>query len=41
MGKPRIAVIGTGGTISSIGKHPMDLIEYPDTGIKLSADEVL
>ena len=41
MGKPRVALIGTGGTISSIGRHALDLIEYPDTGIKLSADEVL
>ena len=41
MGKPRIGVIGTGGTLSSIGRHPLDLIEYPDTGIKLTAEEVL
>lgn len=38
---PRIAVIGTGGTISSVGRHPLDLIEYPDTGIKLTAAEVI
>lgn len=38
---PRIAVIGTGGTISSIGKTELDLIEYADAGIKLEADELL
>jgi len=37
----RITLIGTGGTISSIGRDPFDLIEYPDTGIKLTAGEVL
>ena len=39
--KPKIAVIGTGGTISSIGKDPFDLIEYPDTQNKLAVDELL
>ncbi len=39
--RPRVAVIGTGGTISSVGRHPLDLIEYPDTGIKLQVDEVI
>jgi L-asparaginase/Glu-tRNA(Gln) amidotransferase subunit D len=26
--KPRVALIGTGGTISSIGRGPLDLWEY-------------
>src|SRR3546814_9036387 len=39
--RPRVAVIGTGGTISSVGRHPLDLIEYPDTGIKLQVDELV
>ncbi|MCP5155863.1 MAG: asparaginase [Ectothiorhodospiraceae bacterium] len=25
---PRVAIIGTGGTISSIGEHPLELVEY-------------
>ncbi|MFT5393399.1 MAG: L-asparaginase [Gammaproteobacteria bacterium] len=41
MALPRIALIGTGGTISSVGRHPLDLIEYPDTGIKLTVTEIL
>jgi L-asparaginase len=26
--KPRVAVIGTGGTISSVGRHPLDMVDY-------------
>ena len=39
--KPRIALIGTGGTISSIGKDPLDLIDYPDGSRKMEVDEVI
>jgi L-asparaginase len=38
---PRIAVIGTGGTISSLGAHTLDLLDYPDFGQKLSAEALL
>ena len=31
-GKPRVAVIGTGGTISGVGRHSLDLYEYMDYG---------
>lgn len=31
---PKIAVIATGGTISSIGRHPLDLIEYTDNKVR-------
>ena len=41
MSNAKIAVIGTGGTISSIGKGPFDLIEYPDNQHKLEVDELL
>ena len=41
MTKPRIALIGTGGTISSIGRDSLDLWEYMDTGIKAEPDELL
>ncbi|MSO93422.1 MAG: asparaginase [Rhodospirillales bacterium] len=40
--KPRVAVIGTGGTISSLGRNSLDLVEYPDFGgSKLEAAELL
>ena len=28
MAGPRVAVIGTGGTISSVGRHGLDLVAY-------------
>ncbi len=39
--KPRVAVIGCGGTISTVASHDLDFIEYPETGRKLQADEVV
>ncbi len=33
---PRIAVIGTGGTISSLGASSLDVLDYPDFGQKLT-----
>ena len=30
--KRKVAVIGTGGTISSVGRHPFDLIDYDANG---------
>ena len=39
--KPRVAFIGTGGTISSIGSSPLDLIDYPDDSIKLEVDQLI
>ena len=41
MSKPKVAVIGTGGTITSIGKSPLDLFEYTATGKMLEADELV
>src|SRR5713101_4320783 len=38
---PRIAVIGAGGTISSLGASSMDVLDYPDFGQKLSSEELL
>ena len=38
---PRVAVIGTGGTISSIGENSLDVLNYADTGHKLEADELV
>lgn len=39
--KPRIGVIGTGGTISSLGDHVLDSLNYGDTGNRLEADQLL
>src|SRR5579864_6737959 len=38
---PRIAVIGTGGTISSLGASSMDVLDYPDFGQKLSSEGLI
>jgi L-asparaginase len=38
---PRVAVIGTGGTISSWAQSSLDGIDYPDFGRKLSVVEIL
>ena len=36
-----MALIGTGGTISSIGRGSLDLWEYMDAGRKAEPDELL
>ena len=38
---PRIAVIGTGGTISSLGASSLDVLDYPDFGQKLTAEGLI
>ena len=38
---PRIAVIGTGGTISSLGNGSLDVLDYPDFGQKLTCEALL
>jgi L-asparaginase len=39
--KKKIAFIGTGGTISSIGKGPLDIHDYGANGLMLQADGIL
>lgn len=39
--KPRVAAIGTGGSISVQGRHNLDLFEYSDFGRLLEIDELL
>ena len=39
--KRRVALIGTGGTISSIGRDSLDLWEYMETSRKAEPDELL
>jgi L-asparaginase len=36
-----VAVIGTGGTISGVGRHSLDLFEYMDFGRRQEADELV
>lgn len=39
--KPRVAIIGTGGTISSLAEDSLDVLDYPDNSRKMTAEEVL
>lgn len=39
--KPKVAFIGTGGTIASLGKGPLDLQDYGATGQVMHADEII
>jgi len=39
--KPRICILGCGGTISSFSNDSLDCIDYPDTSQKKSVSEVL
>jgi len=39
--KPRVAFIGTGGTIASLGRGPLDLQDYATAGTMLEADALL
>lgn len=39
--KPRVAFIGTGGTIASLGHGPLDLQDYATAGMMLEADALL
>ena len=38
---PRVALIGTGGTISSVGRDSLDVWEYMDTGKKIGPEELI
>ncbi len=37
----KIAIIGTGGSISTVGRHSLDLFEYSDYGHVLEIDELV
>jgi L-asparaginase len=39
--RPLVAVLGTGGTISSLGAHSTEVLDYPETGTKLSVEKVI
>jgi L-asparaginase len=38
---PRIAVIGCGGTISSVSASSLDVLDYPEFGSKIEIDDLL
>ena len=38
---PRVAIIGTGGTISTVSRHPLDLFDYGPQGRILEVDELI
>ena len=39
--KPVVAFIGTGGTISSLGKDSLDIVDYAAQGVMLHADQIV
>ena len=39
--RSRVVVVGTGGSISTVGRHSLDLFEYGDFGRTLEVDELL
>jgi L-asparaginase len=41
MTRPRVAIIGTGGTIASVGKGPLDLLDYGANETMLHVDELI
>ena len=41
MTKPKVAIIGTGGTIASIGKHPLDILDYGANEKMLEIDDII
>ena len=41
MTKPKIALIGTGGTIGSLGRGPFDIADYATLGKVMDAEQLL
>ncbi|MCH9675718.1 MAG: asparaginase [Gammaproteobacteria bacterium] len=41
MTKPKVAVIGTGGTIASVGKHALDIADYGANETMLHVDAII
>jgi L-asparaginase len=39
--KPRVAFVGFGGTVSSLGTGPLDLVNYGDTKVIMQAGDIL
>lgn len=41
MALPKVAFIGTGGTIASLGRHPFDIQDYGSAGNVMHAEQIL
>lgn len=41
MTKPKVVVIGTGGTISSVSTHSLEVLDYPEMGRKMEPAEAI
>jgi L-asparaginase len=41
MSKPKVAFIGTGGTIASLGRGPLDIMDYGSAGNVMHADALI
>jgi len=41
MSLPKVAFIGTGGTIASLGNGPLDIQDYASAGRMMHAEEIL
>ena len=41
MANPKVAFIGTGGTIASLGRGPLDLQDYGAVGKMMHAEEIV
>jgi hypothetical protein len=39
--RPKVHILGTGGSISGIGPHRLDYTLYPEVGKKLSVEQLL
>ena len=39
--KPKVHIVATGGSISGIGPHRLDYLQYPELGQRLSIEEML
>lgn len=39
--KPRVAIIGTGGTIASVGKTPLDILDYAANETMLHIEDII
>jgi len=39
--RPTVSVVATGGSISGLGPHRLDFVQYPDLGQRLNVEEML
>ena len=41
MSRPKVAFIGTGGTIASLGSSPLQILDYASNGVMLHAEQIV